>query len=57
MTTTALAAVTPVAQEHRGEHAVSARWIAITRSILRNCFIVHFGDDKEIGIIGVEAMR
>ncbi len=57
MTTTAHAAVTPVAQEHRSEHAVSARWIAITRSILRNCFIVNFGDDKEIGIIGVEAMR
>ncbi|CAB4601535.1 unannotated protein [freshwater metagenome] len=57
MTTTALAAVTPVAQEHRSEYAVSARWIAITRSILRNCFIVNFGDDKEIGIIGVEAMR
>lgn len=53
MTTTALAAVTPVAQEHRSEHAVSAGWIAITRSILGNRFIVQLGDGKVIGIIGV----
>lgn len=57
MATTAFAAVTPVAQEHRCEHAVSAVWVAITRSILGNRFIVQLGNSKEIRIIGVEAMR
>ena len=53
MATTAFAAITPVAQEHRCEHAVSARWIAITGSILGNRFIVQLGNGKEIRIIGV----
>jgi hypothetical protein len=53
MATTAFAAITPVAQEHRCEHAVSARWIAITGSILGNRFIVQLGNGKEKGINGV----
>jgi hypothetical protein len=53
MTTTTLAAVTPVVQEHRSEHAVSARWIAVTRSIMGNRFIVQLGNDEEVRIIGI----
>jgi len=53
MATTAFATVTPVAQEHRREHAVSARWIAVTRTIMGNRFIVQLGNGKEIRIIGI----